>query len=99
MADINPPVKTLPVFTLPVAEINPPVNKLVPVTLPLELIPKLATHTLAAVLYNRVAYGAPTGPTSIPPLFAAVALAALLAMLMVKSFVLIVLELIVVVVP
>ena len=62
-------------------------------------MPKLATQTLDAVLYNNVAYDAPTGPTSIPPLLAAVAFAALFAMLMVKSFVLIVLELIVVVVP
>ena len=111
MALTCPAVKTLPCIALPVLLIIPTVRILPPdkfpvaviprpaVTLPTELIPKLDTQTFDAVLYNHVAYSAPSGPTPIPPLFAAVALAALLAILICKSFVVIVFELIVVVVP
>ena len=70
-----------------------------PVILPTALMPSLDVQTLAVLLYNQVIYGLPIGPTSIPPPFAALALIALLAKLIVKSFVLTTLELMVVVVP
>ena len=114
VAEINPPVSILPPEILAVTTKLPSVPtevivgcdavaivpiKLAPETLPTELIPKLDTQTFDALLYNNDAYSAPAGPTPIPPLLAADAVAALLAMLICKSFVVTVLELIVVVVP
>ena len=67
-------------------------------TVPDELIepetfaPLLITHVLLVLLYVTEAYGPDTGPTAIPPPLAADAVAALLAMLITKSFVVIVVE-------
>jgi hypothetical protein len=94
VAEINPAVSIFPPVKFPVDVIPSPA-----VILPTELIPKLDTQTFDAVLYNNVAYSAPNGPTPIPPLLAWVELAALLAMLICKSFVVTIFELIVVVVP
>ena len=61
-----PTMILLPVM-LPVAVINPAVIKLPPVMLATALSPTLETMALDELLYRKVTYGAPCGPSSMPP--------------------------------
>ena len=89
---------TLPVTEVLVPVITPP-TVLAAVTVPTALIPPLDVQTFDVLLYRKVRYGDPIGPASIPAPLAAELLIALLAKLIVRSFVLTTLELIVVVLP
>jgi hypothetical protein len=81
----------LPVITPPTTDAA--------VTVPTALSPPLLVQTFDVLLYKKVRYGDPIGPASIPAPLAAELLIALLAKLIVKSFVLTTLELMVVVLP
>ena len=96
---VSVPANSVPV-TVPLVLICPePASKLPTVALPTALSPPLLVQTFAVLLYKKVRNDEPIGPASIPAPLAAELLIALLAKLIVKSFVLTTLELMVVVLP